>query len=229
MDAGQGNDTVDGGTGDDTILSGATVSTISYTVVNDNDNLQGTSGQDYFSWNPGAASNATIRFNNFAGSGDGDGIADYLVVGTNEDGSIVIGDFDMGTDKIVVQEAYAGVSLASGSGYYQVTVTYTGGTQQIFGINSDDGYFDANQVFTTTPPPATADADDSLSGSDGADVFVVADNSGDDTFVGGEGGRDSDHINLSGLRDSVTVQGTEAGTVTTGSETLSFSEVESLR
>lgn len=228
IDAGQGNDTVDGGTGDDTILSGSTVSAITYTVVNDNDNLQGTSGQDYFSWDPSAASNATIRFNNSAGSGDGDGVADYIVVGTNEDGSIVIGDFDMGTDKIVLQEAYAGVNLSSGSGYYQVTVTYTGGTQQIFGIYSDDGYFDANQVFTTTPPPTVAEDDDSLLGGDGADQFIFSDSSGNDTIVGGEGGTDSDHIDLSGLSGSVTVQysGTEAGTVTTGSDTLSFSEVE---
>ncbi|SPF80391.1 Hint domain-containing protein [Pseudoprimorskyibacter insulae] len=72
---------------------------------------------------------------------------------------------------------------------------------------------------------------DSLTGGDDEDTFVIADDFGTDTIAGGEGistGTDSDHIDLSALTVGVTIAdaGAEAGTVTDGGDTLSFSQIE---
>ena len=72
--------------------------------------------------------------------------------------------------------------------------------------------------------------DDSLSGGDDADTFILEDGFGSDTIAGGEAGTDSDTIDLSNLSGPVTVTytGDEEGTITDGSDTLSFSEIERL-
>ncbi|MEP5728333.1 MAG: Hint domain-containing protein [Sulfitobacter sp.] len=69
---------------------------------------------------------------------------------------------------------------------------------------------------------------DSLSGEDDADTFFISDNFGNDTIIGGEGGDDLDTINLEGLSGSVTVNydGTSSGTITDGTHTITFSEIE---
>lgn len=69
---------------------------------------------------------------------------------------------------------------------------------------------------------------DQLSGGDGADTFVVEDSFGTDTITGGEGGTDSDTIDASGMGAGVTVTytGDESGTITDGTDTLTFSEIE---
>ena len=77
----------------------------------------------------------------------------------------------------------------------------------------------------------------SLSGGDDADLFYVFDaattvdtGAGFDgvTIVGGEGGTDDDTIDLSNFGSGVTVtySGNEAGTITDGTDTLIFSEIE---
>ena len=233
IDGDAGSDTIDGGAGADTFLSGsATTSAPSYTNAGNGANLTGTTGQDYFSFDAGTGDSATVRFSNSAGSGDGDGVADYVVIETtNAFNALTIGDFDMGTDKIVLQEAYTGVAHSSGSGYFDVRVTYANSNEQWFRLFTDSGTFDANQVFTTTMP-AVADPDaDSLSGGDDADTFVIANAPGNDTIVGGEGGSDSDLIDMSGVTVSgvtVTYAGDELGTSTDGTHTLTFSEIERL-
>lgn len=74
--------------------------------------------------------------------------------------------------------------------------------------------------------------DDSLSGGTGDDVFIVQDGFGNDTIVGGEGGPNDDTLDLSGLSGPVTVThsstGAESGTITDGTDTITFSEIESL-
>ena len=71
---------------------------------------------------------------------------------------------------------------------------------------------------------------DSLSGGNDRDSFIIEDGFGADTIVGGEGGNDDDTIDLSGLTGSVTVTytGDEAGTITDGTDTITFSEIERL-
>ena len=71
-----------------------------------------------------------------------------------------------------------------------------------------------------------------LDGGDDADTFLITEGSGDDTIVGGEGGTDNDTIDLSGLSGPVTVtynsDQSESGTITDGSNTITFSEIEQL-
>jgi Ca2+-binding RTX toxin-like protein len=71
---------------------------------------------------------------------------------------------------------------------------------------------------------------DYMDGGDGADTFLIEDNFGTDTIIGGEGGTDSDVIDLSLLSGPVTVSytGDEAGTITDGTDTLTFFEIERL-
>jgi hypothetical protein len=234
IDAGAGADTVDAGTGDDVIYtSGGTGGPISWTSVGANDNLTGTSGQDFYSWTAGNGSNATIRFNNSSAPGEGDGLPDYVrVETTNQTGTLTIGDFDMGTDRIVLQEMYTGISISMRAGYHDVTITYSGGNQQQFRIYTDGGDFDAGQVFTTTEPTTTGlRDDDSLMGGDGADTFIVGDGFGNDTLIGGEGGPDRDAIDLSRLSGPATITYDvtgQGGTITDGADTITFSEIEAI-
>lgn len=72
--------------------------------------------------------------------------------------------------------------------------------------------------------------EDYLDGGADADTFIIEDEFGNDTIIGGEGGTDSDTIDLSALSGpvAVTYTGDETGTITDGSDTITFSEVESL-
>ncbi len=230
VDGDTGDDTIDGGTGDDTILSGSTYGgPVSWTTANNSANLTGTADQNYFSWTAENGSSATIRLSDSPGAGDGDGVADYIRVETTEQtGTLIVGDFDMGTDKIVLQEMYSSLTTTSGSGFETVTITYTNGNSQEFQIYSSDT-FDVSQIFTTVEPTILLSDNDSLVGGNDADTFVIENGSGSDTIVGGEGGTDSDTVDFSSLTGAVTVTHTasETGTTTDGTDTLTFSEVES--
>ena len=72
--------------------------------------------------------------------------------------------------------------------------------------------------------------DDTLFGGDDADSFILTDGFGNDTVTGGEGGQDSDTIDASGLAAGVDVvyTGNEAGSLTQGADSVTFSEVEAL-
>ncbi len=136
-------------------------------------------------------------------------------------------------------------SLAGGTG----TDTLEGGT----GNDSLDGGADSDSIDGGTGDDLIADTGDatsedtisggtgsdtiagglgadSMDGGDDADTFVIADNFGNDTITGGEGGVDSDTIDLSNLSGPVTVDysGAEAGTITNGTDTITFSGIENL-
>ncbi|GAB5445748.1 Hint domain-containing protein [Gymnodinialimonas sp.] len=238
IDGGDGADTIDGGGGDDLIwggagndsLSGGDSTAPSYQQVVSGDNFQGTSGQDYFEWTAPVGGSATIRFNNSPGAGEGDGVADYVLVSnTNDSGTLTIGDFDLGIDKIVLQEDYTGISTSSGSGFTDVTLTYANGNEQSFTLFYDSGSFDPATVFTTTPPGgSSADTidggtgndtldggtgNDVLTGGDGDDTFIYQTGDGHDTITdfnaGNSGGlndgssTNNDFINLAGYYDNL--------------------------
>jgi len=229
IDGAGGDDSIYGGAGDDTISTGSGGGTMNWTQVADGDNLNGTSDANYFTVDPDAADTATIRFNNSAGSGDGDGVADYVrIESTDENTLLTIGDFDMGTDKIVLPEMFASYAMSPGSGFYDVTITYSNGNTQNFRLFTDDGFFDVSAVFTTSEPAAPADRD-LLSGGDDADTFLIETGFGSDTIIGGEGGTDTDVISdQTGGAVTVTYTGDEAGTLTDGTDTLTFSEIEQI-
>ena len=217
IDADEGSDVIYGEAGNDIIQSGAFTDTITPISVSNGANLTGTTGQDVFSWDAGVTDSATIRFNNSAGSSDGDGVADFVIVGsTNSMGTLTIGDWDAGVDKIVLQEAPTSFNTSNSSGVFNVTANYASGNQQSFRLFFGSGTMDTAEIFTTTPPSGIGTPDDdTLYGGDGADSFVIEDGFGTDTIFGGTGNDDLDTVDLSGISGGVTVTftGSEQGTL----------------
>ena len=71
--------------------------------------------------------------------------------------------------------------------------------------------------------------DDVLSGGDDNDTFVLETGFGSDTITGGEGGTDNDEItSLQNVDITVTTTGDEAGTISDGTSTATFSEIEAI-
>ena len=70
--------------------------------------------------------------------------------------------------------------------------------------------------------------DDTLLGGDDQDTFQLDDNFGTDVVTGGEGGSDNDILDASNLTSGVdvTFTGDEAGTLTDGTSTANFTEIE---
>ncbi|MBF9036422.1 hypothetical protein HKCCE2091_19465 [Rhodobacterales bacterium HKCCE2091] len=230
LDGGGGDDTVVGGAGDDTILSGGTGYAVDWTTVTTGQSVTGTDEADFLRLVATPDATATIALGSDAGAGVGDGLQDWIEISTDEStGWIEFRNFDMGLDKVVLQGAPITGAQYNGAGYYELRVDYSDGAQQFFRFYTDDGWFDPYQIFTLSDPTANS-SDDSLSGGDGSDTFVLTDGFGSDTIVGGETGSDRDVIDLTGLTGAVTVSfsGTGAGTLTSGGDTASFSEIESL-
>lgn len=70
---------------------------------------------------------------------------------------------------------------------------------------------------------------DALLGGDGADEFVQEAGFGNDTITGGEGGLDNDTIRLTQDINTTTVlTGDEAGTITDGTSTATFTQIETI-
>jgi len=68
---------------------------------------------------------------------------------------------------------------------------------------------------------------DTLYGEDGADVFVQGAGFGDDIIIGGEGGVDNDTVqSTQSVATTTILTGDEAGTITDGASTATFSEIE---
>lgn len=77
------------------------------------------------------------------------------------------------------------------------------------------------------------DGVDTLAGGGDADVFVLADGTGNDSISGGEtttSGTDSDTIDGSAITTNMvaTFGGSEFGTITAGADTITFSEIENI-
>ncbi|SIN91303.1 Hint domain-containing protein [Vannielia litorea] len=73
--------------------------------------------------------------------------------------------------------------------------------------------------------------DDEIYGEDGDDRFMLEDGFGADAIIGGEGGEtDGDTLDTTGVTSGVTVtfSGSEAGTVSDGTDTASFAEIENI-
>ncbi|MEP6017263.1 MAG: Hint domain-containing protein [Paracoccaceae bacterium] len=71
---------------------------------------------------------------------------------------------------------------------------------------------------------------DTLDGGDGSDRFIIEDGFGNDVIIGGNSASDNDVLDLTALTGPVTVTyiTEEDGTITDGSDTLSFDDVESI-
>ena len=178
----------------------------------------------------------------------GDDLINAGYTGDPQGDMIDAGDALDNSDDDSVEAGAGNDTIASGSGDDTVMggdgndyVIAGSGNDEVFGESGNDIMFGF-------------DGDDILSGGDGADVlngmtgndsldggndndfFVVEDAFGSDTIVGGEGvttGTDFDTItvNTSSVTGPVTVvfSSDEAGTLSDGTDTLGFSEIEDIR
>ena len=168
--------------------------------------------------------------NSYSGDPDGDFV-------DNND-AILAGD--TGNDDLI--EAGAGNdAIYSGSGNDEIyagtgedTVSASVGNDTIYGEDGNDLIF-AGAGDDTVYGGADNDiinsgqGDDTVLGGDGADQFVQEANFGNDTITGGEGGLDNDEIRSTQDVDvTVTATGDEAGTLTDGTSTATFTEIEAI-
>ena len=192
-------------------------------------NLQtdGTDGSDYVVTDISFTMPTTVSSDDTISGGDG---SDTIFGGTGED-SISGG---AGDDYI---EGGANVDYIEG-GAGNDTIDGGNSTDTVYGGAGDDLITDSGGALSDDTIYGEAGSDtiaggvreDYLDGGDDDDTFLIEDNFGSDTIVGGEGGVDSDTIDLSNLSGPVTVTytGDEAGTITDGTSTLEFSQVEKL-
>jgi Ca2+-binding RTX toxin-like protein len=214
-----GNDTIAAGSGDDTVYGGAGTDSLFGGLGNDG--LFGGSGDDILDGNEGSDTLHSGAGNDTYLGGTGQ---DYIDFGAETSGVLV--DLNSGT----LGGAAAGDVINSG-------------IDGIFGTNFDDTIsgFDpfslSGDIYTNifygrggNDLLAGCGGPDELYGGSGDDTFLMADAPGNDTIVGGETGADNDTIDFSALTSGInaTYSSTEAGTVISGADTVSFSEVETL-
>ena len=215
IEGGAGNDSIYGDAGDDTLSGGGGDDQI--WSSGGNDSIDGGSGADTI-WMDEGAGNRTIQ--------GGETGVDYDTVDFRDGGTT------SGVDVTFTGNEQGTFAYQSGSG----TGTFSE-IERIDGTGYGDN-IDASATTTGTEIEAGGgddtvtggQGDDRMLGEEDADTFIVEDNFGNDTIVGGEGGTDDDTIDLSSLSGPVTVTytGDEAGTITDGSDTISFSEIENL-
>lgn len=152
------------------------------------------------------AGNDTI----YAGAGN-----DTVYAGTGDDNITS----SAGDDTIFGEAGNDFISAGSGNDVIDAGV----GNDIIFGgtgTDSIDGG-DGNDIIN-----GGTDAD-TLEGGSGADRFVLEASFGNDTITGGEAGTDSDTIwSTQGIDTTTILTGNEAGTITDGTSTATFSEIE---
>ncbi|MBO9465083.1 Hint domain-containing protein [Tropicibacter sp. R15_0] len=208
--------TVDYTTAVITIFDGTT----SFTIGEPGDattdaNFGGSTQLDYFNDINGSAGQDTVDASSQTSGVDisGGGGADAIAGGSGNDTII----FGSGDDTVL-----------AGAGYDYIDDT--GGFQEN-GANLLDGGADNDTIYAGQGDDSIygGTGSDQLFGEDDADVFYVEDSFGNDTIFGGEGGTDDDTIDASAVTSGITVQlsGSETGTLTDGTDTISFSEIES--
>ena len=205
-------DTVDGGNGNDTILTG-----------DDDDLIYGGAGND--SIDAGFDDDVV-----YGGDGDDTVVAgegnDYVEAGLGND--VIYGD------DTTVAAIGDETDLRPDNG---LDTIYGGdGNDTIFGMDdadvlhgdAGDDLIDGGEDNDTIHGGT---GNDSMLGGHGDDVFMIADAFGNDTIVGGETGATNwDTINLSAVTAPITVvfTGDKSGTITDGTHTITFSEIEQL-
>lgn len=221
--AGAGNDTVLAGAGNDTVLGEDGADLISGGAGNDS--LLGGAGDDTIAGGTGAdtldggTGNNTLDYSGSTGSftvnletntafgsdADGDVISNFQnVIGSNFGDTITLSNTS-GT----ILAGSGNDGLAGGTG--DDTILGGGGSDTILGGAGND----------------------SLVGEGGDDTFVLTDGFGADTITGGEIGETSgDTLDLSATTGPITLDLTaadaETGTVSDGTSTATFSEIENI-
>ncbi|ATG36952.1 Hemolysin-type calcium-binding protein repeat protein (2 copies)/Hint domain protein [Phaeobacter piscinae] len=222
LEGGDGADTMYGGNDNDLLVGGAD-NDLMYGETGD-DSLDGGTGDDLMD---GGTGNDTLMgglgADTIAG-GDGD---DYIDGGDGDD-SLTTG---LGNDTLIggagndtLRNSAGDDSLVGGTG--DDSIVATDGNDTLEGGDGADTMYGGNDNDLLVGGAG----DDKMYGEADADTFQMSDGFGNDTISGGEAGNDSDHIDLSNVTSSVTVtySGYEAGQITDGADTISFSEIEQL-
>ncbi len=220
FDAGSGNDTVYGGAGNDKIDGGL-----------GDDTLYGGTGSDSIN---GGAGNDLINGGAGADTLIGGGGTDTLDYSTDTAGVQV----NIGTNTAAGGEAAGDVisgftNLTGGTGSDTLTLSNTSGTatgglgfDTIYGGSGNDVLFGGAAGDTLYGGAGN----DTIYGGDDSDRIVLQSGFGNDIIFGGEGGSDYDILDATGLTaTTVTFSGNEAGTLTNGTNTAIFSEIERLQ
>lgn len=218
IDGGDGNDLIEGGSGVDTLSGGSGNDTVSGGDGNDRisggtgaDSMSGGDGSDTFILENAFGNDTIIGGETGADSDtiDGGSVTSNLTVvfdGTEH------GTITDGADTITFTEIE---NVFTGSGNDTLDARLDTSGAGLFGGAGDDVIYGGSGA-------------DYIVGEDGNDTFLIEDNFGNDTIIGGEGGSDFDAIDLSALSGPVTVvyDGTGSGTITNGTDTITFSEIE---
>ncbi|WP_299723521.1 Hint domain-containing protein [uncultured Tateyamaria sp.] len=250
VSGGSDNDTINGDAGGDSIFGDTGEDRVSGGAGSDrvyggdgNDTVSGEQGRDSLYGGAGHDS----MFASGGGIPD-DGVGDYYDGGTGNDTI----DAGSGDDTILGGDGEDSISGNGGNDSIQGgagTDTIRGGdgndtidgglnSDTIYGGSGDDYIFDSGASLSDDTIYGEGGNDtivggvreDYLDGGDDADTFIIEDGFGNDTIVGGEGGTDDDTIDLSALSGPVTVDfaSDEAGSITDGADTITFSEIENV-
>ena len=209
IEGGTGADTITAGTGDDLIRGGDGNDSIVGTGEDGNDTIFGDDGNDWID-----AGNQTDSVE--GGAGDDTILSDW--------GSNTLSGGD-GHD--LVAGGGNSDSITGGTGNDTLYGDFDPGDAAMYNVFGAGDYIDAGAGDDVIEGGFGADT---LIGGDGDDSFVTRDGFGNDTIMGGEGGTDDDAIDLSAVTGPVSVvySGSEAGTITDGTDTLNFSQLEGL-
>tara|TARA_R110002051_G_scaffold33923_3_gene75513 strand:- start:13898 stop:19153 length:5256 start_codon:yes stop_codon:yes gene_type:complete len=236
--AGAGNDTIYAGIGDDSVFGGVGSDLIFGEAGNDvinggenADTLFGGEGADLFVQAAGFG-NDTITGGETGLDNDTiwstQGIDTTTVLTGNEAGTITDGTSTATFSEIEVINVGDGNDIVDASASTaSITVYGNAGNDTITGSATDDRLFGGAGSDTIS---GGSGADTIFAGL-GDDTIILGDSFGNDVLSGGEGSEVSgDLIDGSGLTENVTVNftGSEAGTVTNGIDTATFSEIESV-
>jgi Ca2+-binding RTX toxin-like protein len=188
---------IDGGAGDDSLIGGT-----------GNDTLIGGTGDDTLEGGAGADSLAGGAGMDFADYSNSDAGVSVNLTSNATSGGHATGDTIAGIDGLIGSDFGDTLTGFNAQGVDFTNIFYGGA-----GANTLDG----------------RGGDDTLFGGDDADTFLYQDGFGNDTIEGGEGGTDNDVIDASAVTSGISVDftGGETGTVTSGADTVNFSEIES--
>ncbi|MBY6142265.1 Hint domain-containing protein [Leisingera daeponensis] len=223
LEGGDGSDTMYGGNDDDLLLGGADAD-LMYGETG-NDRLEGGDGDDVMDGGAGADTLIGGLGADTISGGDGD---DYIEGGDGDD-SLTTG---LGNDTLIggagndtLRNSAGDDSLVGGSG--DDSIIATDGNDTLEGGDGADTMYGGNDDDLLVGGGGA----DEMHGEADADTFKMSDGFGNDTLTGGEAGNDDDTVDVSGVTTGVTVTytGDEAGTITDGTDTITFSEIELLK
>ncbi|MGJ8594585.1 Hint domain-containing protein [Sulfitobacter sp.] len=216
---GDGVNILEGGIGDDSLVGNASLGGHSYLKGGAGaDTLDGSAGNYDIASYYDATSGVVIDLSDGVPESGGDAAGDVLIGIEQIDGSNTGDDFIRTNDDGTQIKGWGGNDTLHGGA----------GNDRLLGGSGDDslyGHGGSDRFWGGT-------GSDRMEGGDDADTFYIENGFGADTIIGGEGagtGTDRDVVDFSLMSTAVTVSyfSDETGQFSDGTDTASFSEVES--